>query len=65
MWCNSMQINVSLIDRSVSLCLIIITFFMLKHIKNCRSQGSRIYFTDVIKHGPDCQRANYYELSAL
>jgi hypothetical protein len=38
---NSMQINVSLIDRSVSLCLVVITFFMLKHIKNCRSQGSR------------------------
>lgn len=40
-WCNSMQINFPLIDRSASLCLIIITFFMLKHIKNCRSQGSR------------------------
>jgi hypothetical protein len=41
-WCNSMQIYVRLIDRSVSLCLIIIIpFFMLKHIKNCRSQGPR------------------------
>ena len=38
---NSMQINFPLIDRSVSLCLTIITFFMLKHIKNCRSRGSR------------------------
>jgi hypothetical protein len=54
---NIMQIEFSLVDRSVSLCSIIITFFMLKQKKIIGLRELEM-FPDVITHGPDYQRAN-------
>jgi hypothetical protein len=56
-WRNTMQINFPLVDRSVSLCSIIITFFMLKQKKIIGLREPEM-FPDFITHGPDCQRAN-------